>query len=208
MARSTLTLSDYRLEAEDLLGLDYGSANNDLTDTTILIAADKYLKFYRTIEILGEKEFGLKETSTISIPVDGYDLSNISDLNDNVQGFKVFLGEVGRYNRILPAREGSERTGYYIKGSTIYINNATTDTDVVFQYQKNPQRISNSASDLSAITPEIDEIFEDMLTLYIAHRYYTRSGDNPQAAEDALNDSRNLTVENFNLKRRNAHTTI
>ena len=202
MARSTLTLEDYRYEAEDLLGLDHTS--NDLDNGTILIASDKYVKFYRSLEVIKDTDYGKTTTTALSVTSTGYDLSSFSDIYDYTIGLEVYKDSVDPDNKLLPVQEGGVNIGYYIKGKTIYLNGATLPQDIIIIYQKSPTRISRSAS-LASITPDVDEDFENMLTLYIVYRYYARSGDNPRAAEDALNDSRNLTLENFNLKRKNVN---
>jgi len=203
MALTTLTLDDFRYEAEDFLGLEHG--DNDLDDGTILIAADKYLKFYRSLEAIKAKEKGRTVSVTTSVPSTGYALSTIPNIYDYVRGFKVFKTAVAPENRLFPVQEGGERVGYYITGDNLYTNGLTSPQSCVIEYQTSAQRVLQS-DDPTVVVPEIDEAFEDMLTRYIAYRYYTNKGDNPAAAEDALNDSRSLTMEIFDLMRKNVVT--
>jgi len=203
MALTTLTLDDIRYEVEDFLGLEHG--DNDLDDGTILIAADKYLKFYRSLETIKAKEKGRKKSVSTSIPSTGYDLTTIPNIYDYTRGFKLYKTSVAPENRLFPVQEGGQRVGYYITGDDLFINGIATPLSCIIEYQEASQRI-NQSDDPTVIVPEIDEMFEDMLVRYIAYRYYTNKGDNPAAAEDALNDSRSMTLETFDLMRKNVAT--
>jgi len=208
MARSTKTLEDYRYDAEDLLGLDHD--DNDLEDNTIILGSNSYMNFYRSLEVTGLPEHNLSAITSVTMTSSGSDLSAITDIYDIKNSFKVWLNPTNDTdqamvdrNRLMPVRKGQNTWGYYLEGGVLLVNPdlASQTLDIVYQYAKAITKTAIGAT-LSDITPDIDAAFEDMITLYIMYRYYFKGGDNPDAATDALNDARNLTLENFNLKRR------
>jgi hypothetical protein len=203
MALTTYTLDDFRYEAENLLGLEHNSG--ELDDGTLLVATDKYLKFYRSLEAIKAKEKKMKQPAAFSVTSAGYDLSVLTDIYDYHRGFKVYMGSVSPENRLLPVVQGGSRLGYYIIEDTLYLNGLPNPTTIAIEYQASAQRVLQS-DDPTLVVPEIDEAFEDALVRYIAYRHYANKGDNPAMAEDMLNDSRSLTMEVFDLMRKNGVT--
>ncbi len=188
MALSTLTLADLKTRCEDLLDID--SAQSDLTDTTLLIGVNDFLQQYQTIEMVEYPDKWRKQTDVINIPVDGYDLSLITDLYGTKEGFKVYLNEVKNSNRFFGIKQGGVDTGIFIQDNKLYIyyGGVAAAKDVVIEYFEKPFRFGYN-QDIDATVIPIESGVERGPELMVASRYLERDQSDPQRAVNMRNDS-------------------
>ncbi len=184
-----MTLAELKIMVENLLDLD---TNSDLTDLTVVIGANNYLKAYIPLEQRVFPQNGQLE-DTITIDENGYTLSALTNLGNTDIGFKLWKTEIAKGNKLIKTKEGSSIYGYYIKSGKLYVTGATsTATTFVVQYQ--PKVTRYSISTLPDFDNTVLPIFngaEHGAELMICSRYMERDQSEPQKVVNYRNDSLN-----------------
>lgn len=197
MTASTMTLSELRTRAEDLLDLETDS--NDLTDTTILLAANQFLNDYQREEVQNFPE--RYRTTSAAITVDdttGYTLSSLSPKAFSFnEGFQVYHTEITRGNQLFEVPKDSQYLGYYIEGGKIYLTTGSKSCYFLYFFPLTQYAITGTTPTFSTTTLPIEQGSEMIAELYVKSRYLIKSGDEAQAGLEARDTARFLMNEFF-----------
>ncbi len=196
MIRSTLTIADYILRAEDLLDLD---TNSDLRDLTVVIAINDFLSLYTPEEQKAMPSLSIKET-IVTVPEAGYDMSVITSF-----GFIKRVYDNGM--QLFKISKANPHYGYTFDGTTLTLVGVKEAECTITYFEKTAQYNLSTLPALTTVIPVLAGV-EEGVERMIASRYTRRDQSDPQAAVNYKNDALGIISNFFVTNKKAAYISL
>ena len=183
MNNSTLTLQtlkDWLVRETD---------DNNITDTDMIDAINDFYTMVHMIERRVDPQKYRAVSGTIALDSNGYDLTQLTNPANWIDGFKVYKDTREITNVLLRRFPSTSKQGYYIEGDTLYSSNISLPQNIVIEYRTKGARVA-LGTDLSTHTLQINQDLEKAVRKYVRMSFF-----NGEYQFDLRDDAENMAMQ-------------